>query len=202
MGMKNIREIIANNLQTLRKQRKLTQAEVGESVHFSDKAVSRWEKGDSLPDVETLQKLAELFGVSAAYLFEEHIVSPMLQIESKKQLARKMACVFLSVLMVWLTALFVFLYLQIYNHTSYWQIFIWAITASALALRYFNKIWGNPKFNIAISSLLIWSFILSIYCQFIKYNLWLILFIGLPIQVIIILRRFIKNIKLSEMAGE
>lgn len=202
MNMKNIKEIIANNLQTLRKQKRLTQLEVGEAVHYSDKAVSRWEKGESLPDVETLQKLAEFFGVKTAYLFEEHIISAVLPASTKQQIINKIVTIALSVLIVWLIALFIFLYLGSYNNIMCWQLFVWAVPASTLVLQYFNKIWGNKKYSPILSSILIWSFIASVYCQFIEYNLWLIFFVGAPIQVVIVLNGFLKNIKQIERTGE
>lgn len=196
--MKNIKEIIASNLQSLRKQKRLTQLEVGEAVHYSDKAVSRWEKGESLPDVETLQSLAEFFGVKTAYLFEEHITTPIFPVESRQQAINKVISISLSVLIVWLIALFVFLYLGSYNDVYCWQLFVWAVPTSTLVLQYFNKIWGKKKYSPILSSILIWSFIASVYCQFIHYNLWLIFFVGAPIQVVIVLNSFIKNIKQSE----
>ncbi len=196
--MENIKEIIANNLQTLRKNRKLTQSEVGEAVHYSDKAVSRWEKGESLPDIETLQKLAELFEVETGYLFKEHSSTPIIPSSSKQQSINKIVCVALSVLIVWLTALLIFLYLNIYNDIVCWQIFIWAIPSSALVLTYFNRIWGSKKYSIYISSIFIWSFIAGIYCQFVRYNLWLIFFVGAPVQAVVVLNSFIKNIKKNE----
>lgn len=196
--MDNIREIIANNLQTLRKNKKLTQLEVGEAVHYSDKAVSRWEKGESLPDIETLQKLAEFFGVETGYFFKEHSSAPVISESDKQQLIKKIACVVLSVVIVWLIALFLFLYLGIYNNKTIWQLFVWAVPASALVLTYFNRIWGKKKYSIIISSILIWSFIAGIYCQFIQYNLWLIFLVGTPIQIVIILNSFIKNIKKNQ----
>lgn len=196
--MKNIKEIIANNLQTLRKQKKLTQFEVGEAVHYSDKAVSRWEKGESLPDVETLQLMADFFGVKISYLFEEHIVSPILPEENKQQAVNKIICISLSVLIVWLISLFIFLYLGSYSHIFCWQLFVWAVPASALVLMYFNKIWGQKKYSTVLSSVLIWSLIASLYCQFITYNIWLIFLVGAPIQVVIVLNSLIKNIKQSE----
>ena len=70
--MENIKEIISNNIIMLRKQKNLTQLELGEAIHYSDKAISRWEKGESLPDIETLQLLSETLDVPLTYLFEEH----------------------------------------------------------------------------------------------------------------------------------
>ena len=70
--MKNIREIVANNIVTLRKQNGYTQIELSEKINYSDKAISRWEKGEVLPDIETLDNLANIFDVPLSYMLEEH----------------------------------------------------------------------------------------------------------------------------------
>lgn len=57
--MKAIKEVLIENLISLRKEHKLTQLELAEKIGYSDKAVSRWEHGEVLPDVETLDKIAE-----------------------------------------------------------------------------------------------------------------------------------------------
>ncbi len=55
-------------LKELRKQRRLTQKEVGEKVGVSQTAVGFWEKGIKEPGVQTLYRIADLFGVSLDYL--------------------------------------------------------------------------------------------------------------------------------------
>ena len=69
--MKEIREIVSENLTELRKEKKLTQLELAEKINYSDKAVSKWENGDTLPDIETLQKLCDFYGVTLDYLTHE-----------------------------------------------------------------------------------------------------------------------------------
>ena len=66
------RDIISKNILSLRKKHKLTQAELADKLNYSDKAISKWERGESLPDAEMLYNIAELFGVEIGYLFEEH----------------------------------------------------------------------------------------------------------------------------------
>ena len=66
------REIIAENISALRKSAKLTQAELAEKLNYSDKAISKWERGDSIPDVIVLAELAELFSVTVDYFLHEH----------------------------------------------------------------------------------------------------------------------------------
>ena len=43
---------------------KLTQIELAEKINYSDKAISKWERGESIPDVSVLLNLAKLFGVN------------------------------------------------------------------------------------------------------------------------------------------
>ncbi len=49
---------------TLRKEKNMTQAELGQILHITDKAVSKWERGIGLPDINMIEPLAEALGVS------------------------------------------------------------------------------------------------------------------------------------------
>ena len=69
--MKDLRKIIGDNLSELRKRRGLTQFELAEKFNYTDRAVSKWENGDTLPDVEVLYQLCEFYGVTIDYLTHE-----------------------------------------------------------------------------------------------------------------------------------
>ena len=69
--MENVKQIIAKNLVELRKQNRLTQLELAERLNYSDKAVSKWERGESIPDVITMKALADLFSVSVDYFIRK-----------------------------------------------------------------------------------------------------------------------------------
>ena len=64
MTEERLKKNIAKNLSSLRKSAGLTQAELGEKLTYSDKSISKWERGDGLPDLLVLDKLAELYGVT------------------------------------------------------------------------------------------------------------------------------------------
>lgn len=49
----------------LRKENKMTQKELAEKLHITDKAVSKWERGLSCPDITLLTSIADIFGVTA-----------------------------------------------------------------------------------------------------------------------------------------
>ena len=63
-------ETIGKKILSLRKQRGVTQAELGESLSISYQAVSKWERGESCPDFNTLSRIAKIFNVPIGY-FEE-----------------------------------------------------------------------------------------------------------------------------------
>lgn len=70
--MEEIRRNIAANIQRLRVGSGMTQQELGEYLNYTDKAVSKWERGESVPDVGVLLKIANLFGVTLDHLVTDH----------------------------------------------------------------------------------------------------------------------------------
>lgn len=64
-------------IRQLREKNQLTQAELAEKLHVSDKAVSKWENGKGYPDVSLLEPIAGVFGVSVAELVSGRTVSNM-----------------------------------------------------------------------------------------------------------------------------
>lgn len=195
--MENIKEVVAQNIVNLRKQKKLTQVELAEQISYSDKAISRWEKGESLPDLETIYKLSLFFDVPVSFFFEENSFEKPIENASSNQKINKIMVCLLSILIVWLVAVIFYVYLKSYAMVTYWQIFVWAGTITCVVALYFNKIWGNRKYRIFIETALIWFAITSIYCHFISYNLWIIFLTGPLIEVIVIIKYFMKPIKKS-----
>lgn len=70
--MEDLKLIFARNLVALRRKEKLTQAEFAEKINYSDKAVSKWERAESVPDVTVLVSIARFFGVTLDFLVTEH----------------------------------------------------------------------------------------------------------------------------------
>ena len=62
--MDELKQLIAANLAAFRKANRLTQAELAEKINYSDKVISKWERGESTPDVLILHQLAEIYGVT------------------------------------------------------------------------------------------------------------------------------------------
>ena len=67
-SMKNVIEIFAERLSELRKESNLSLMQLGKDLGVSDTALSRWERGVQIPNIETLVIIAKYFNVSTDYL--------------------------------------------------------------------------------------------------------------------------------------
>lgn len=185
--MKNLNQVIANNIRELRKANKLTQYELAEKLNYSNKAISRWESGEVIPDVSTLNKLCEIFNIPLSKMFEENINIKKVKKYYKVQMGNKLAISLLAILVIWLIATVLFVGFNITNNSTYWQLFLWAVPCSCIVGIIFNSIWGKAMFNFILFSILNWSTILSVYLTIQQYDLWVMFIIGVPVQIGILL---------------
>lgn len=192
--MENVKAIIAKNLVELRKSRRMTQQELAEKLNYSDKAISRWEHAETLPDIETLCKVCEIYGVKFEYLLQKE-QAPMNKnpYVINQDTPKKAAIVLIAVLAVWLVALVVYVYSNWILGENRWPLFIWAIPVSSMIWQFCNRLWGNKTLGRIIVSITTWTLILAIYISLLQYNIWMIFIIGIPIQLIIILTSALKK---------
>lgn len=185
--MENINLVIGNNIKELRKIHKLTQNDLAEKLNYSNKAVSRWESGEIIPDVSTLNKICDIFQIPITQIFETQLTEKKITKQYKFQMSNKLAISLLAVLMVWLTATITYVYSVITFGDNLWQTFLWAVPVSCIVGIVFNSIWGKKIINFIIISILVWSILACIYLTFLEYNLWLIFIIGVPVQIGVVL---------------
>lgn len=192
--MNKIREIVATNLVTLRKRNNLTQVELAKKINFSDKAISRWEKGEVLPDLETLQNIAKIYGVNLSYIIEEHDIDENgLSKPTRNELLLHAS----SICVIWVFFTMAFVYLKLFHDYIFWQAFVWGVPITAFYTLRFLKKWNSGKAKLWMRSLATWSLLASIYLQFLYLNLWLIFVVGIPVQLAIVIAYFTKP-KLDE----
>lgn len=194
--MQEIKDIIAKNIIDLRKKNNLTQGELALKINYSDNAVSRWERGEVTPSIETLDAIAKIFNVPLSSLIEDN-AKEVSQTRDKKQIINKLAIILICCSIVWLVAIIAFVYSKLIYNVNIWTIFVWAIPVSSLVLLPFNEYWGRYIYKFVILSVFQWTILGAIYLQFLQYNIWLIFIIGVPIQVALSIWAFIKpkNIK-------
>ena len=63
LAMNDIKQTIADNLVGYRKKAGLTQQQLAEKLNYSDKAVSKWERAEAIPDVVVLKTIADIYGI-------------------------------------------------------------------------------------------------------------------------------------------
>ena len=109
--MENYKEILSQNLISLRKSRKLTQLELAEKLNYSDKTISKWENGDAVPDLETLVAIAKFYGVTLdALINEEAKALTQENVRENRQINRnKLVITLLATTGVWLLAILLFI---------------------------------------------------------------------------------------------
>ena len=193
MTMKYDKALIASNIQYLRTSANMTQADLADKINYSDKAVSKWERGESLPDFFVMKQIADLFGVSLDFFFEEHSGKevPEEVAEKMKNINRKhLIIALISVVGLWLAATIAFIIVKIStNVPKMWLIFPICVPVSFLLLLIFNCIWGRRKYNVVLISGLVWTTLaaVSLCLTFLTPKIWLLMIIGVPAQITILL---------------
>ncbi|MGN1258665.1 MAG: helix-turn-helix domain-containing protein [Christensenellales bacterium] len=198
--MENLNLIIGNNIKDLRKANGLTQEELAKKLNYSNKAISRWESGEVVPDVETLNRLCEIFNIPIANIFEEKVTQTKVEHLYRYRLRNELAISLLAIMLVWLIATVSYVYAVITFNVNAWIIFLWAVPVTCIVGIVFNSIWGKMWFNFILISTLVWTLLTSIYITFNQYHFWLIFTIGIPIQIGIVLWSNIHKSNSSDYA--
>ena len=193
--MNDLKRIIANNITNLRKSKNLTQLEFAKELNYSDKAISKWERAESIPDIVVLKQIADLFGITVDYLLNEHTTNEKLIVKENKKKSsslNKLPLSLLSASPICIVSTIIFSLLSIFKGIYVWYVFYISIPLTLLMFLIFNTLWGNRRNNYIIVSCLIWSILLCIYLSLIKYNLWQLFILGIPAQLAIILWSTLK----------
>lgn len=197
--MQDLKAVFAANLIHLRTQAGYTQAELAEKIHYSDKSVSKWERAESLPDLQVSLEIAEVFGVTLDFLTTPH---DAWEGKPVRVPYRTDVITSLSVVGVWTLALLVFLLLFWILDKLFWVIFLVALPVSLITLLVLNSVWGKYKYHPIVVSLLLLGvfgllfYVLHAYVQL--HHLWVLAFLWLPAQVIVSLSFHIRKKKSSK----
>ena len=201
MDDEKIKKRIGENIAYYRKRSGLTQAGLGEKLTYSDKAVSKWERGDSIPDVLTLMQIAQQFQVTVDALLADVNALPenpgtleraMTQVSEKalKRKANKNIILALSSTLVWFVALLTFVVLSTLDIPHSALAFLYAIPANAIVLLSLRSAWHDYRWNKVLISAIVWGSLAGLYATFyalLHFNAWKILLLGIPGQIAIFL---------------
>ncbi len=211
MDDEKLKKQIGANIVSYRKRQGLTQAGLAEKLNYSDKAVSKWERGESAPDVLTLMQIAELFDITVNELLVDPNALPenpgaMERVMGKavektlKRKADKRIILGLSSVLVWFVALLLFVVISSIGIGKSWLWFIYAVPANAIVLLSLRSAWKDFRSNKILISAIMWGGVLSLYMSllvFLHVNIWKLFLLGIPGQLAILLwfRLYRKNPK-------
>ncbi len=191
--IKDLKPTIAKNIADLRRANDITQADLAEKLNYSDKAVSKWERGESIPDVAVLKNIADIFGVTVDYLLTEENVHPkeLVENEVKQNNYNHIIITAMSIFLVILISTFVYVVMTMAMGMRVWHLlaFAYAVPVCAIILIVFNSVWFNPRFNFLYISVLVWSFLAVLILTFLAcgINIVPLAIVGIPGQIIIIM---------------
>ncbi|MBR0507439.1 MAG: helix-turn-helix transcriptional regulator [Clostridia bacterium] len=191
--MEDVKKIVSQNLVRLRKESNLTQAELAKRINYSDKAISRWEKGEVVPDLETIYALSEAFGVPVGAITEKQQETERTEEQTPVIRQRILSQIFL-LCEIWFVICVIYVYINITKHTSIWQLFVWSVPASAIVLWFTTR---REKVDVLLfiyASVFVWSFITCVYLHLMASRPWYLFFAGLPLQGLLVIR-YIFNYK-------
>lgn len=191
---------LANNIASHRKALKLTQAEFANKLNYSDKAVSKWERGEAVPDLVVLKQIADFFGVTIDLLISEPKKAKPTYLKNLGK--RRVITSLLSACIVWLIATLSYTFLGILIPTieETWLSFIIAVPVTIIVLLVLTSVWGKNLFNLIFASLFVWSFITAGFLVLLyalqnpPQRLWYVYLVGIPVQLILTFRFLYKKV--------
>jgi len=215
MNDEKLKSQLGANIVLYRKKFGLTQASLAEKLNYSDKAVSKWERGESMPDVLTLLQMAELFEVTIDELLRdpealpevsgkvEKVMEKAVEKTLKKK-ANKRSILGLSSLVVWFVALLLFVIISSMDVPNSWIAFIYAVPADAIVRLSLRSAWHDYRWNKTLISVIVWGVLVSLYMTlllFFRLNIWKVFLLGIPGQLAVLLAFRIKKPAKEENDG-
>ena len=183
-------EQLAKNLVYYRKESGLTQLELAEEFNYSDKSVSKWERGEGFPDVFVLKSLADFYGITVDDLYSTERKKIVTQNHS---LSKQIYIKLLSIITGWTVTLTVFFFLNAFlKNTAFkpWLLFIYGALMTGILLLIFDFVYRHRFLRMIDTSIIIWVGALSIFLTLINVtnvnplNMALIFVVAIPLQVL------------------
>ena len=162
MEENRIKSILAEKLTAYRKRSGMTQAELADKLNYSDKSISKWERGDGIPDLLVLCRLAELYDVPLDAFLRE---GPLVRSQAEQR-SRHAIITLLSLGLVVFVSAVAFFVCHVAQVRVGWLSFIYGVPVGMILLVVFSHIWGNTLHQAISVSLLDWSLCASVYISF------------------------------------
>ena len=193
MQLSELKLVTASNIIKLRTGRGLTQAELGAMLNYSDKTISKWERGEAIPDAYVLTQIADIFGVTVDGLLSPPDRWQPPEEEKKPELSYSIDVIIaLSVIGVWTLALTAFVALWL-AHIICWQIFVVTLPVSILTYLVLICVFGKKRHLQFVIALFVLSLFIMAYLLFVHSNPWQIFLVCVLAEALVFLSCNIKK---------
>lgn len=190
-----LKRLVADNITMYRKANGLTQIQLAEKLNYSDKAVSKWERGESLPDLYILMQIVDMFGITLNDLVTKQEQPKKV---SKSKLNHTIVTL-LSIGLVWLIAFIVYVILHMASVSMDYMVFLYSLPVAFIVLIVFSKIAKSRLWVYIAVTGLIFSVPLAICVQLKwQYNSAYLFLISGVLEVLTILW-FLRKINLKRV---
>ena len=189
MQLSELKLISASNIIKLRTEAGLTQAELGEKLNYSDKTISKWERGEAIPDAYVLTQMAEIFGVTVDYLLSSHDAweSPEQQAARQEETGYSVNMIIaISVLGVWTMALTIFVLLWLFD-IILWETFIVSLPVSILTYMVLICVFRRRQHLQFVIAAFVLSMFILLYFTLPMQKPWQLFLIAIPAEIIVFL---------------
>ena len=189
MQLSELKLISASNIIKLRTGAGLTQAELGEKLNYSDKTISKWERGEAIPDAYVLTQMAEIFGVTVDYILSSHDAweSPEQQAARQEEAGYSVNMIIaISVLGVWTMALTIFVLLWLFD-IILWETFIVALPVSILTYMVLICVFRRRQHLQFVIAAFVLSMFILLYFTLPMQKPWQLFLIAIPAEIIVFL---------------
>lgn len=187
MELNELKLISASNLIKLRTEKGLTQAELGALLNYSDKTISKWERGEAIPDAFVLKQMAELFGVSVDFILSSHDKWEKPKENEVEEVHYSVERIIAIAVIGTLTAfLIAFVTLWLMGIVE-WRLFLFALSAAILVYMILICVFKRTRHLQYVIALFVASLFVIVYFTLPKANPWQLFLILVPAEIIVFL---------------
>lgn len=195
MKEETLRQNVAKKLAAYRKRAGLTQSELAERLNYSDKSISKWERGDGLPDLLVLASLSELYGVP----LDEFVKDGPLKRPFQTLKQRRILVTLLSVGLVFFLATVAFFIMTLTELPLAWLCYLVALPVASVVCIVFAHLWGNTLLQLLAVSSLVWTLAVLAQQSFLLFSSFnggtLIYVVAAVLQVLVLLWYYFMYIR-------
>ena len=187
MQLEELKLVAAGNLINLRTAAGMTQAELGAKLNYSDKSISKWERGEAIPDAYVLTQMAELFGVTVDSILSSHDKwEPPADQEGEQDRSYSVSVIIaICVIGVWTLALTAFVALWLV-HIIRPQIFVVAMPVSILTYLVLICVFHRTRYLQYVIAVFVLSLFVMLYLL-LPNNPWQLFLVAILAEVIVFL---------------